>query len=129
MNALLVSHYPLPSTITLASPRKRGGGTANATLVFINTKFRKSALNISQTNPSRDGGDCFPLALSLRCYPLTFKRVRFCCSVKPSQLWWGLWLLSSLKDSASINFNPHRLADKNVIDISTLTILHNKAEF
>ncbi len=39
MNALLVSHYPSKSTITLASPRKR---------------------------------------------------VRFCCSVKPSQLWWGL---------------------------------------
>ena len=28
MNALLVSHYPSKSTITLASPRKRGGGTA-----------------------------------------------------------------------------------------------------
>ena len=38
----------------------------------------------------QDGGDCFPLAQSLRCYPLTFKMVRFCCSVKPSQLWWGL---------------------------------------
>ena len=28
MNALLVSHYPSKSTITLATPRKRGGGTA-----------------------------------------------------------------------------------------------------
>ena len=59
-------HYPLLRTITLASPRKRGGGTANATLVFINTKFRKSVLNISQTNSSRDGGDCSPSAPSMR---------------------------------------------------------------
>jgi len=29
MNALLISHYPLLCTITLASPRKRGGGTAD----------------------------------------------------------------------------------------------------
>jgi len=29
MNALLVPHYPLLCTITLASPRKRGGGAAD----------------------------------------------------------------------------------------------------
>ena len=47
------------------------------------------ALFITKPFCRQDGRDCFPLAPSLRCYPLTFKRVRFCCSVKPSQLWWG----------------------------------------
>ena len=46
----------------------------------------------------QDGGDCFPLAQSLRCYPLTFKMVRFCCSVKPSQLWWGLLHIRTINE-------------------------------
>ena len=38
-------------------------------------------------------------------------------------------MLRSFEDSGAINFNPHRLADRNVTDISMLKILHNKAEF
>ena len=67
----------------------------------------KSALNISRTNPSRDGGDCSPLAPSLRCYPLTFKRARFCCPVKPSQLWCGLFPLAPSMRFSALSFAPH----------------------
>ena len=52
--------------------------------------LEKGGGSVARSNRANYGGDCFPLAQSLRCYPLTFKRVRFCCSVKPSQLWWGL---------------------------------------
>ena len=76
-----------------ARPRKGGGG-----LTALQNRYSASSsfCNLSDcfqnyyTFCRQDGGDCFPLAQSLRCYPLTFKRVRFCCSVKPSQLWWGL---------------------------------------
>ncbi len=86
-------HYPSKIANTLASPRKRGGGlTASQNRYSASSSF----CNLSDcfqnyyTFCRQDGGDCFPLAQSLRCYPLTFKMVRFCCSVKPSQLWWGL---------------------------------------
>ena len=86
-------HYPSKIANTLASPRKRGGG-----LTALQNRYSASSsfCNLSDcfqnyyTFCRQDGGDCFPLAQSLRCYPLTFKMVRFCCSVKPSQLWWGL---------------------------------------
>jgi hypothetical protein len=86
-------HYPFALHYILASPRKRGGG-----LTALQNRYSASSsfCNLSDcfqnyyTFCRQDGGDCFPLAPSLRCYPLTFKRVRFCCSVKPSQLWWGL---------------------------------------
>ena len=86
-------HYPFALHYILASPRKRGGG-----LTALQNRYSASSsfCNLSDcfqnyyTFCRQDGGDCFPLAQSLRCYPLTFKMVRFCCSVKPSQLWWGL---------------------------------------
>ena len=83
----LEKHY------VLASPRKRGGGlTALQNRYSISSSFCNlpDCFQNCYTFCRQDGGDCFPLAQSLRCYPLTFKRVRFCCSVKPSQLWWGL---------------------------------------
>ena len=36
------------------------------------------------------------------------KRVRFCCSVKPNQLWWGLKLIAPLSSKLLSNHNPHR---------------------
>ena len=94
-------HYPFALHYILASPRKRGGG-----LTALQNRYSASSsfCNLSDcfqnyyTFCRQDGGDCFPLAQSLRCYPLTFKMVRFCCSVKPSQLWWGLLHIRTINE-------------------------------
>ena len=92
-------HYPskiantlaLLCTITLASLVKGRWIDGKAqTVALLRLNCDTPALFITKPFCRQDGGDCFPLAPSLRCYPLTFKRVRFCCSVKPSQLRWGL---------------------------------------
>ena len=71
MNALPVSH-----------PSETLGVQLRASMPALEKGWGSVAL-LSRANY---GGDCFPLAPSLRCYPLTFKRVRFCCLVKPIQL-------------------------------------------
>ena len=55
-------HYPSKSTTTLASPRKRGGGTADKNL-WLAVQYSDSP---AFTILSRDGGDCSPSAPSLR---------------------------------------------------------------
>ena len=94
-------HYPSKIANTLASPRKRGGGlTASQNRYSASSSFCNlpDCFQNYYTFCRQDGGDCFPLAQSLRCYPLTFKRVRFCCSVKPSQLWWGLLHIRTINE-------------------------------
>ena len=60
--------------------------------------LEKGCGSVARSSRANYGGDCFPLAQSLRCYPLTFKMVRFCCSVKPSQLWWGLLHIRTINE-------------------------------
>ena len=37
-------------------------------------------------------------------------------------------MIKSIKDRSSINFNPHRLADRKVANMPAFDISHNKAE-
>ena len=102
-------NYPLPYTNTLASPRKRGGGlTARNKPKFYSVFYGiYPTFIITKSVCRQDGGDCECLeALKIvfllisipiptineifRTIPLSFRRVRFCCSVKSSHLRWGL---------------------------------------
>ena len=101
MNALPVSHphYPFTSHHILASLVKGRwlDGKAQTIALLLPACYIPTLFILQTFLPSRQR-DCFtPPTLPNPHYPMPRtklarprKKVRFCCSVKPSQLWWGL---------------------------------------